>query len=45
MDKKYEKYAEYRLVGNFGEMSSWSLVCPYTRDKRFLDVVVRMACV
>jgi len=38
MDKQYEKYADSRLDGNFGEMTSWSLVYPYIRGKRFLDV-------
>ena len=38
MDKQYEKYAESRLDGGFGEMSSWWLVYPYVRNKRFLDI-------
>jgi SAM-dependent methyltransferase len=38
MDKQYDKYAESRLDGNFGEMSSWRLVYPYISNKRVLDV-------
>lgn len=38
MDKNYEQYAESRLDGEFGEMSSWRFVCPYVGNKRFLDI-------
>lgn len=38
MDKQYEKYAESRLGGNFGEMSSWRFVYPYLCNKRVLDI-------
>lgn len=38
MDKQYVKYAESRLEGRFGEMSSWRFVFPYLSDKRVLDI-------
>lgn len=38
MNIQYEKYAESRLDGDFGEMSSWSFVYPYLVGKRVLDV-------
>ena len=38
MKKDYETYAESRLEGSFGEMSSWRFVYPYLQDKKVLDI-------
>lgn len=38
MDSQYQNYADSRLGGNFGEMSSWRFVYPYLKNKRVLDV-------
>ena len=38
MNEQYEKYADARMEGNFGEMSSWSFVSPYLKEKRVLDI-------
>lgn len=38
MNRQYQQYADTRLGGGFGEMSSWRLVRPYLDCKRILDV-------
>lgn len=38
MDEKYHSYAESRLDGNFGEMSSFKFVKIYLTGKKVLDV-------
>jgi SAM-dependent methyltransferase len=38
MDSQYAKYAESRMDGNFGEMTSWRFVYPYLSNKRVLDI-------
>ncbi len=38
MNSKYNKYAQSRLAGNFGAMSSFRFVFPYLKGKRVLDI-------
>lgn len=38
MDRQYLKYADSRLDGNFGEMSSWKFVYPYIKGRKVLDI-------
>lgn len=38
MKKDYDHYADARLKGDFGEMSSWRFVLPFIAGKRTLDI-------
>jgi 2-polyprenyl-3-methyl-5-hydroxy-6-metoxy-1,4-benzoquinol methylase len=38
MKSQYVQYANSRLAGNFGEMSSYRFVYPYLKGKRVLDI-------
>ena len=38
MNNSYDGYAENRLKGNFGEMSSFYLVLPYLSGRKVLDI-------